>query len=649
MSEYYRDTAHLFEIYGYFLSNVLQDPKIGPKMAKSNIIIKFIYTDPDCEITIDFRNPIEKEGYYGNFYLGPTAVKEDVWSKQSADHSHRFWHGFENPIAAVTRGKVRQGGKITAMLKLLPVVKHTFKRFPEVLKEMGYEDLIVKKRGFLNPRRAQTDNGPVPTASKKWFQKKHPLKNYDRLYIDGQWVAPAATAAVDVINPCNGKKIATVAMGDATDVARAVKAARAAFEPWAATPVSTRVKILTKIADALTERQNEIGDIIALEMGMPSPWSRMIQAGLPIATFSSFARILEAYRFSYAMGGTRIIEAPLGVCGFITPWNYPLHQIVGKVAPALAAGCTMVLKPSRLAPLNAFVLAEVLHDASVPPGVFNLVCGAGITVGQALCAHPEVDMVSVTGSTQSGIQVARTGAETVKRITQELGGKSANLILDDADFETAVNKGVSDCFLNSGQTCSALTRMLVPAAKQTDVIRIAKAAAESLVMGDAFAEGVFLGPMINAAQQDRVRGYIRKGVEEGATLVTGGNETVKELAAGFYIKPTIFADVTPQMTIAREEIFGPVLSIMPYADETQAIEMANDSAYGLSGAVWSADLDRARRVAGRLRTGQVFINGAGFDIDAPFGGYKQSGNGRERSRYGLAEFLEIKAVMGYTP
>ena len=448
MSEYYRDKDHLFEIYGYFLDQVLRDPKIGPKMAKANIIIKFIYTDPDCEVTIDLKSPPEKEGAYGNFYLGPTDLKEDVWSKQSADHSHRFWHGFENPVAAVTRGKVKQGGKITAMLKLLPVVKPTFKRFPEVLREMGYGHLVVNKKGVMVGKKAETGT-----------------KRYDKFYIDGQWVAPSGNDQTAVVNPCTEEAIAQVAMGAAEDVDRAVAAARNAFAAWSATPVSDRVDLLTRIADALTARQDEIGDTIAREMGMPSVWSRMVQAGLPIATFSSFAEILKDYAFEYPLGPTQVVKEPVGVCGFITPWNYPLHQIVGKVAPALAAGCTMVLKPSRIAPLNAFILAEILDEAGVPPGVFNLVCGSGTVVGRAISAHPEIDLVSITGSTASGIEVARTGADTVKRITLELGGKSPNILLDDVDFPTAVNKGVYDCFLNSGQTCSALTRMLVPAKK----------------------------------------------------------------------------------------------------------------------------------------------------------------------------------------
>ena len=473
------------------------------------------------------------------------------------------------------------------------------------------------------------------------------MKAYDKLYIDGQWVKPVGGRTAAVVNPCNEDVIARVAMGEAEDVDRAVAAAKKAFGFWSETPVSERAALLVRICEAMTARQNEIGDTIAREMGMPAPWSRMIQAGLPIATFASFAQILDDYQFETPMGATQIVKEAVGVCGFITPWNYPLHQIVGKVAPALAAGCTMVLKPSQLAPLNAYLLAEILHEAGVPPGVFNLVCGAGTRVGEAISAHPDIDMVSITGSTASGIRVARAGAETVKRITLELGGKSANILLDDVDFQAAVTKGVYDCFLNSGQTCSALTRMLVPREKQSEVMGIAREAVKTMVVGDAFAEGTYIGPVVDAAQQRSVQGYIQKGIDEGATLVIGGAAPPDGLETGYFVQPTVFADVKPEMTIAREEIFGPVLSIMPYGSEDEAVDLANDSPYGLSGAVWSADPQRARRVARRMRTGQVFINGAGFDINAPFGGYKQSGNGRERSRYGLEEFLEIKAMMGH--
>lgn len=475
------------------------------------------------------------------------------------------------------------------------------------------------------------------------------MKELKHIYLNGQWVKPLSTETVDVINPCNEEAIATVAMGNAADVDMAVQYAREALPAWSKTTVSERIDMISKISKAMAARQNEIGDTIAEEMGMPSPWSRMIQAGLPVATLDSFIPILENYPFEYAMGRTRIVKEGIGVCGFITPWNYPMHQMIGKVAPALAAGCTMVVKPSQLAPLNSYILAEIMAEVGLPPGIFNLVIGAGSKVGHAIAAHKGIDMVSLTGSTRSGVLVAQAAAETIKRVTLELGGKSANVLLDDADFSTAVVKGVYGCFLNSGQTCIALTRMIVPAQKQQEVIAVAKATAESMVMGDAFAPGVYLGPMVDKDQQQSVREYILTGIREGATLVTGGPEQPDHLPKGYFVKPTVFADVKPDMTISKEEIFGPVLSIIPYRTESEAVEIANDSVYGLSGSVWSADLERAGRVARQIRTGQVFINGADFDINAPAGGYKQSGIGRERSKYGLEEYLEIKAVIGHDP
>lgn len=473
------------------------------------------------------------------------------------------------------------------------------------------------------------------------------MQEYKHIYINGQWVTPAGTDTVHVINPCSEEPIATVAMGNEEDVDRAVQAARHAFPSWSRTPVPERAAMISKIARAMQARQNELGDTIAREMGMPSPWSRMIQAGLPIAVLDSFVPILMNYEFEYSMNGTRIVKEPIGVCGFVTPWNYPMHQIIGKVAPALAAGCTMVVKPSQLAPLNSYILAEIMDEVGLPPGVFNLVVGAGTKVGHALASHKDVDMVSLTGSTRSGTLIAQAAAETIKRITLELGGKSPNVILEDADITTAVLKGVYNCFLNSGQTCISLSRMIVPREKQKEIVELAKTTVESMKMGDAFEDGVYLGPMVDDRQQESVREYIRSGISEGATLVTGGPEQPENLKKGYFVKPTIFADVTPSMTIAREEIFGPVLSIMPYSTEEEAVEIANDTIYGLSGSVWSGDIDRARRVARQIRSGQVFINGADFDINAPAGGYKQSGLGRERSAYGLEEYLEIKALIGY--
>ncbi len=471
------------------------------------------------------------------------------------------------------------------------------------------------------------------------------MVKYDKLYIGGKWVSPIGTEKTQVVNPCSEEAIASVSMGNEEDVDRAVAAARKAFPAWSKTTVPERMKLMAKIVEALTARQNEIGDTISREMGMPSAWSRMIQAGLPIITLSSFISILEKYEFEHPIGRTQVVREPIGVCGFITPWNYPLHQIMGKVAPALASGCTMVLKPSQLAPLNAFILAEIMDQVGVPAGVFNLVTGAGSKVGRVISSHPGVDMVSLTGSTKSGEAVLQAAAKTIKKVTLELGGKSANILLEDADFPTAVMKGVYNCFLNSGQTCIALTRMIVPVNKQQEVAELAKKVAESMIVGDAFTEGVYMGPLINLQQQKSVCGYINIGIRESAQLITGGPERIEHLPKGFYVKPTIFADVKPDMTIAQEEIFGPVLSIIPYNSEEEAIEIANNSVYGLSGSVWSGDAERARRVARQINTGQVFINGADYDVYSPFGGYKQSGLGRERSKYAMDEFLEIKSIV----
>jgi len=472
------------------------------------------------------------------------------------------------------------------------------------------------------------------------------MKEYKRIYVDGEWIVPNGTGVIDVINPCTEEPVARVAMGNEKDVDRAVACARKAFPSWSKTTVAERSELMTKLSKALVARQDEIGDTIAREMGMPAPLSRMIQAGLPIAALDSFVTIMNDYEFEYPMGRTTIVKEPIGVCGFIAPWNYPLHQIMGKVAPALAAGCTMVVKPSQIAPLNSYILAEVMDEIGIPPGVFNLVVGAGSVVGNAIAAHPDVDMVSLTGSTQSGVRVMQAAATTIKRVTLELGGKSPNILLDDADFNTAVMKGVYGAFLNSGQTCIALTRMIVPADRQNEVAEMAANTVKTMKMGDAFAEGMYLGPMVDAAQQKSVREYIESGIREGASLIIGGPEQPEGLDKGYYVKPTVFADVKQDMKIAREEIFGPVLAIMPYETEEESIAIANSTVYGLSGSVWSGDMERARRVAKEIRSGQVFVNGGDFDINAPAGGYKQSGIGRERSKYGLEEYLEIKALIG---
>ena len=467
-------------------------------------------------------------------------------------------------------------------------------------------------------------------------------------YIDGAWVPPAKPATRDVINPATEQPVRKISMGSAEDVDRAVKAARKAFDTFSRTTPAERVALLENIVRVYKTKQEELALTISTEMGAPIWLSKAAQASSGLGHFTQAISVLKSYAFEEARGRTMVIREPVGVCGLITPWNWPINQIACKVAPALAAGCTIVLKPTEIAPLNAIVFTEILHEAGVPPGVFNLVNGDGPTVGAAIASHPGIDMVSFTGSTRAGVQVAINAAPTVKRVTQELGGKSANIILDDAEFQTAVSGGVNSCFMNSGQSCNAPTRMLVPAARQAEAVAIAKAAAERMKVGDPFQEGIKLGPVVSEAQFNKIQGLIQKGIDEGAELVTGGVGRPDGLATGFYVKPTVFAGVRNSMTIAREEIFGPVLAILPYDTEEQAIQIANDTPYGLSGYVSSGDLDRARRVAARLRTGNVHLNGAGAAYDAPFGGYKQSGNGREWGVDGFEEFLETKAVLGYT-
>ncbi|MFD7262346.1 aldehyde dehydrogenase family protein [Streptomyces sp. NPDC059874] len=465
----------------------------------------------------------------------------------------------------------------------------------------------------------------------------------DRHYIGGEWVEPAGRGSIDVIDPTTEEVIARVPDGNATDVDRAVAAARLAFATWSAVPVADRARRLQAVADGLAARAEEIAVLVSQEVGMPLAQSRMIQAGLPALDFGSMPGLLRAYDFEEEIGNSLVVREPIGVVGAITPWNYPLHQIAGKVAPALAAGCTVVLKPSEVAPLTAYLLAEVIEQAGLPAGVFNVVTGTGPVVGEAIAAHPGVDMVSFTGSTTAGRRVSEVAARTVKRVSLELGGKSASIILDDADLRTAVVHGVGKCFVNSGQTCVAPTRMLVPRDRLAEAETIAAAATAAYTLGDPFDEDTTLGPVVSQAQLARVRGYIETGIAEGAKLVAGGPHPLP-LEDGYFIRPTVFSEVTPDMTIAREEIFGPVLAILPYDDEDEAVRIANDTVYGLSGAVWSADPARATDLARRLRTGQVDINGAAFNPVAPFGGYKQSGNGRELGRHGLEEFLETKAI-----
>ncbi|WP_327146116.1 aldehyde dehydrogenase family protein [Nocardia sp. NBC_01327] len=470
------------------------------------------------------------------------------------------------------------------------------------------------------------------------------VRLYDRAYIGGEWITLSGTDTHDVINPATEQTLATVRLGTAADVDNAVRAAQAGFESWSRSAVSTRAEVLAAIAAGLEARGDELAALISQEVGTPVAVSRLLQAGLPAMTFSAAARFVSELPWEEELGNALIVREPVGVVGAITPWNYPLHQIAAKVAPALAAGCSIVVKPSEVAPLSSFLFAEIIDALGLPAGVFNLVPGTGPVVGEALAAHPGVDMISLTGSATAGARVSELAARTIKKVALELGGKSANIILDDADLMTAVVDGVGKCFLNSGQTCTALTRMLVPRSRLAEVEAIAKAAVEAAVVGDPFDPATAVGPMVTAAHRNRVLGYIRRGIEEGATLVTGGTDPVESLERGWFVRPTVFSDVDPSMTIAQEEIFGPVLAILPYDSEDHAVAIANGTHYGLSGGVWSADPERAQRVARRLRTGQVEINGGAFSPVAPFGGYKQSGNGRELGPYGVLEFLETKAM-----
>ena len=466
----------------------------------------------------------------------------------------------------------------------------------------------------------------------------------DKLFVGGEWVDPAGDGTIEVINPSTEEVIGTIPEGTPEDVDRAATAARAAFESWSKTAPAERAPFLGAIGAALAERGDEIAALVAGELGMPIRQSRMIQAGLPTAHFSAMPELMEQVQWEVEIGNSLVVREPVGVVGAITPWNYPLNQIALKVAPALAAGCTVVLKPSEVAPLNAFVLAEIMEAAGLPAGVFNLVSGTGPEVGEAIVRHPEVDMVSFTGSTRAGRRVSEVASEQVKPVALELGGKSPNVILEDADLERAVADGVAKCFLNSGQTCSALTRMIVPRERLEEAERIAAAAAGKYKPGDPFDDGTRLGPLVSDTQLERVRGYIQKGVEEGARVVTGGAEAPEGREAGYFVQPTVFSDVSPEMTIAREEIFGPVLVMIPHDGEDDAVRIANDSDYGLAGGVWSGDEERAKSVARRMRTGQIEINGGAFNPLAPFGGFKQSGHGREGGPFGIEEFLTAKSL-----
>jgi acyl-CoA reductase-like NAD-dependent aldehyde dehydrogenase len=471
---------------------------------------------------------------------------------------------------------------------------------------------------------------------------------HDKIYIDGAWVPSTGSGTIDVFDSTNGEVIGRIPDGTADDVDKAAKAARAAFEDWSQRSPEERGKFSTRIAEGLGARVDEIATIVTREAGMPKWLSLMVQAGLPINSFSQAGQLAETYQYEETVGNSLVVKEPVGVVGCITPWNYPLHQIAAKVAFAMAAGCTVVLKPSEIAPLDAYVLAEVINDAGLPPGVFNLVTGTGPAVGEAIAGHPDIDMVSFTGSTRAGKRVAELASQSLKRVALELGGKSANILLDDLDdakFEAAVRDGVGKAYLNSGQTCTALTRMLVPRGRLADAERFAANQVETAYQPtDPFADGAMLGPLSSQAQVDRVNGYIQKGIDEGAKLVTGGTGKPEGLEGGYYVKPTVFSEVSNDMTIAREEIFGPVLSILPYDTEEDAVRIANDTPYGLSGGVWAGDADRAQKVARRIRTGQIEVNGGAFNPNAPFGGYKQSGYGREYGRHGFEEFLEIKSM-----
>lgn len=470
------------------------------------------------------------------------------------------------------------------------------------------------------------------------------MKTWSHIYIGGDWVKPHGSQHAEVVDATTETLIGRVPLGDQNDVDHAVRAARAAFENWSQTPPQERAALLARIAQGLEARALEIAGIVSSEVGTPIAWSQYAQAAAAVGHFAVAAQLVAQYDFTEAIGNSEVMREAVGVVACITPWNYPLTLIAAKVAPALAAGCTVVLKPSEIAPLTAFLLAEVIHEAGVPPGVFNLVPGLGPVVGEALASHTDVDMVSFTGSTAAGKRVGELGAQTVKRVALELGGKSAAIILDDADLDSAVSGGIAACFLNNGQTCFAHTRLLVQADRMDEAKRIAARVVGGMKVGNPLDGTSHIGPMISALQRQRVQDYIRKGIDEGAELVVGGPDAPAGLEQGYFVQPTVFAHVSPQMRIAREEIFGPVLSILGYEDEDDAVRIANDSIYGLSGAVWSSDIERAKRVARRLRTGQVDINGAPFNLLAPFGGYKQSGNGREFGRFGLEEFLEYKSL-----
>ena len=476
------------------------------------------------------------------------------------------------------------------------------------------------------------------------------MQDYLQFYINGEWVDPAEPRALEVENPATEENFARISLGSTADVDKAVAAAKAAFPTFSQTSVEYRAELLDKIAAGYQARLGEIATGISNQMGAPMWLAKAAQAPSGLGHYAAAAAILREYKFEAQQGSTMVRKEPIGVCGFITPWNWPANQVACKVAPAIATGCTIVLKPSEIAPIDAMILAEIMHEAGVPAGVFNLVNGDGPSVGAAISGHKDVDMVSFTGSTRAGVLVAQAAAPTVKRVTQELGGKSANIVLPDADLQKAVAGGVMQMMTNTGQSCNAPSRMFVQREQQAEAIEIARAAAENVqVAMPADAPRGAIGPISNANQYNKVQEMIQKGIEEGATLVAGGPGRPEGFNKGYFARPTVFADVSNDMTIAREEIFGPVLCMIPYNTEDEAVEMANDTVYGLSGYVQSGDINKARTVANQLRTGNVHVNGAGADFNAPFGGYRQSGNGREWGAHGFEEFLETKAVLGYEP
>lgn len=470
-----------------------------------------------------------------------------------------------------------------------------------------------------------------------------------KFYINGQWVEPHSRDILEVINPATEEVIDSITLGDREDVETAVAAARVAFDGYSHTTMAERITLFERIIAVYNRRMPELAEIISREMGAPLSLARIAQAPSGLGQFEATLEALKRFEWEKEVGRSRVVREPIGVCALITPWNWPLNQVVSKVAPALAAGCTMVLKPSEITPLDAIILAEIMDEAGVPAGVFNLVNGNGAGVGTGLAQHPDVDMISFTGSTRAGVLVAQNAAPTVKRVTQELGGKAANIILDDARLEKVVAGGVRVCVRNAGQSCNAPTRMLVPMSSMDEVAAVAAKAAMAIKVGDPMADDTEMGPVASKAQWDKIQNLIRKGTEEGARLECGGPGLPDGLERGYYIKPTVFSHVDNDMIIAREEIFGPVLVIIGYEDEEDAIRIANDTPYGLTGYVQSGDLERARRVARRIRAGSVHLNGAPGPYDVPFGGYKQSGNGREQGEWGLEEYLETKSIIGYYP